>query len=234
MIRESKQGTKLFATSLHNKYWGRTCIVVGNGPSLADVPLEFLNQYPTIGSNYTFFKPGWQPTIYTISSHRVLTNENGMGYEWVTPTVRNAEVAFITNKGIHAFGTMPNVYPLNPLRGAFCFSRAPHKWVFIGANSTIPNLQFAFFLGFATIYLVGVDHNYEKWKQGKAHCHPDYPVAFGVRPILMHPKGRQLVNRGFLLCHRMFDDHNRTVINLTLDSLLPYFQKGTLKLDEII
>ena len=63
--------------------------------------------------------------------------------------------------------------------------------------------------------------------------HSDYPVAFDVRPILMHPKGRQLVNRGFLLCHQMFDDHNRAVVNLTPNSLLPYFQKGTLKLEEI-
>ena len=220
------------AEDLHNKHWGETCIVVGNGPSLADVPLEFLNQYPTIGSNYTFFKPGWQPTFYTISSHRVLTNENGAGYSWVMPTVRGAEAAFITNKGIHAFGTMSNVYPLNPIR-AFCFSRAPHRWVVVGASSLIVNLQYVFYLGFSTVYLVGCEHDYRGWEKQEAHMHPDYPTAFGVRPILMHPDGRRIVNRGILLCHQMFDDHNRTVVNLTPNSLLPYFQKGTLTLEEV-
>ena len=40
-------------------------LVIGNGGSLAEMPLEFLKRYPSIGSNHIFLLEGFTPTFYT-------------------------------------------------------------------------------------------------------------------------------------------------------------------------
>ena len=49
---------------LADKHRGETCLIIGNGPSLNDVPLEFLHKYPSFGTNRIYLKEGFTPTYY--------------------------------------------------------------------------------------------------------------------------------------------------------------------------
>ncbi len=54
----------------HNIHVAETCLLLGNGPSLNDVPLGLLDAYKTIGSN-TIFMSGFIPSYYTAVDTRV-------------------------------------------------------------------------------------------------------------------------------------------------------------------
>lgn len=216
------------AEKFRNKRWGETCIIVGNGPSLDQVPLDFLQSYPTFASNYIHLLEGFQPTYYTVGSYAVIKRDETR--EWVRPIIEASEAAFVSKLGYEYFKA-PNVYPINTSR-CFMFSYSPHKWVYLGANCTVTNLQFAYFMGFHRIYLVGVDHDYSGWITGEPMHFNDenYPVERNegdviLRPMLVNPQGRVIVDEGYLECARAYAQSGRQVINLTPNSLLDVFQK---------
>ena len=49
---------------LDGKHKGETGLIIGNGPSLKDVPIEFLHKYPTFGTNRIYLMDGFEPTYY--------------------------------------------------------------------------------------------------------------------------------------------------------------------------
>ena len=54
---------------LKNSHEGETCIVIGNGISLKDVPLEFLKSHPSLGCNRIFMLEDFIPTYYSLSGN---------------------------------------------------------------------------------------------------------------------------------------------------------------------
>ena len=210
------------AEKLRDSHKGETCIIVGNGPSLKEVPLAFLKSYPTFASNYIYLLRDFNPTYYTIGSNNVITKAKYRA--WVRPTIRASKASFLSKYGVHHF-PYPNVFPLNKTR-AMVFSYSPHKWVYLGANSTFTNLQYAFFMGFHKVYLVGVDHDYQGWHTGESyHFSNAYPTVGNLRPILANPASHRKVNAGFLMACRAYELAGREVINLNPNSKLPFFPK---------
>ena len=49
---------------MRNRHKGDTALVIGNGPSLNDVPLEFLTRYKSFGTNRIYLLDGFTPTYY--------------------------------------------------------------------------------------------------------------------------------------------------------------------------
>src|SRR5512140_2527548 len=47
-----------------NRHEGQTCLIIGNGPSLANTPLDLLRHYPSFGTNRIFLLKGFNPTYY--------------------------------------------------------------------------------------------------------------------------------------------------------------------------
>jgi len=213
------------AEKFKNKHWGETCIIVGNGPSLDQVPLAFLKSYPTFASNYIHLLDNFFPTYYTVGSYNVIQTPETQG--WVRPIIEASEAAFVSKLAYDKLKA-PNVYPINTSR-CFMFSLNPHKWVHLGANCTVTNLQFAYWMGFTTVYLVGVDHDYSGWKTGAPlHFNDEkYPVDGQLRPMLVNPQGKVLVDEGYLECARVYMKSGRKVINLNPFSLLEAFDKKT-------
>ena len=58
----------------------RTCLIVGNGPSLKDVPNTFLAKYPTFGSNrcYLKFLPDYYASVNPLVIHQCKREINDM------------------------------------------------------------------------------------------------------------------------------------------------------------
>ena len=56
----------------HNKHSGETCLIIGNGPGLSDIPVEFLRSYLSFGSNLIYKLDGFKPTYYATCDKRVM------------------------------------------------------------------------------------------------------------------------------------------------------------------
>ena len=210
------------AEAMRDSHEGEECIIIGNGPSLNQVPLDFLKSYITFASNYIYLLKDFNPTYYTIGSYNVIHKAKYRA--WVRPTVRASKASFISKLGVHHF-PYPNVFSINSTK-SLVFSLSPHKWLHLGSNSTFTNLLYAFFMGFHKVFLVGVDHDYSGWHSGESyHFSSDYPTVGDIRPILANPKTHRLVNAGFLMACRAYELAGREVINLNPESKLPFFPK---------
>lgn len=204
---------------LYNKHDGETCLIVGNGPSLRDVPLDFLKKYPSFGTNRIYLLEGFAPTYYCSVNPLVI----GQYYDDITTLV------------------MPKFIPANccfddtciPLNssGIVMFSQDASTWVYEGHTVTFVCLQIAYYMGFKTVLMVGVDHsfqyhgapNQEMEMQGNDPNHFDPNYFKGARwnnPDLVRSE------RAYKLARAMYEAKGRKIVNLTPGTKETAFEKG--------
>lgn len=208
---------------LHNKHRNETGLVIGNGPSLTDIPLSFLHKYPSFGTNKIFLLDGFKPDYYVAVNPLVI--------EQAGNTVKdiNYDAKFISE-----FYTRHLVKDALPLYSSAipAFSRNPEQWVYEGHTVTFVCLQLAYWMGLKTVLLVGVDHSYEfegrpneeKLAFGKDvnHFHPDY---FSNGQKWHNPDLRQS-ERAYRMAKTVYESEGRKIMNLTPFTALEVFEKG--------
>ena len=208
---------------IENLHKGETGIVIGNGPSLRDVPLDFLTACPSFGTNRIYLLDGFTPTYYVAVNPLVLEQSK-------TEINRiDCKAKFI--KSPFAKSWFGPAYPLksSSIPG---FSREPHEWIYEGHTVTYVCLQIAFYMGFETIILVGVDHRYEFEGQPNQevtsqgpdanHFHPDY-FGEGVR---WHNPDLYRAEMSYSMANTVFEKAGCRIVNLTPESDLDVFEKG--------
>lgn len=186
---------------------GETCVIIGNGPSLKDVPCEWLDKYQTFGCNYINRLP-YQPTYYVCIDRPLLENNATE----IIPTIERSDLAFISNypantPDMTTIRAMPNVAMLNrytlTLPGETCMS---------GYTCVYVALKAAYHMGFARALLVGVDHS-------TGHFTDDYPVASSPRMDKQRYHFRVAANA--------WSAAGREIVNLSAPSLLDeVFRRG--------
>ncbi len=144
-----------------NIHKGKTCVVVGNGPSLKVEDLKELHRLaiPTFGCNrisLIFPQTDWRPTYYFVSDKKLLVDYPD-------------EVDGVPVK--HRF--FPWYFREKVCNGLFYntltfdyeheskFSTDAAKGVYPAGSVTTEMIQFAYYMGFQEIYLIGVDFNYQ-------------------------------------------------------------------------
>jgi hypothetical protein len=196
--------------------------VIGNGPSLKEIPLEFLASYPSFGSNRIYLLPGFCPTYYVA----------------VNPLVIEQSIAEIAALNSHAkfigaglAGKIPGALPLRsiPLRR---FSFAPESYVYEGYSVTFVALQLAYYMGFTKALLVGVDHSYQVSGEPNQevvatgpdpnHFHPAY-FSDGAR---WHNPDLKRSKEAYRLAQQAYRLGGRKVLNLTPGTKLQVFPKA--------
>jgi hypothetical protein len=208
--------------SIKNKHKGETGIVIGNGPSLSDVPLEFLGFYPSFGTNRIYLLDGFTPDYYVAVTDLVIQQFND--------EIRKLECRkFI--KEIYTRHLIEDAYPLNSSVTPG-FSREPDKWIYEGYTVTYVCLQLAFYMGFETILLVGVDHKFKFEGEPNEvvrstgadvnHFHKDY---FG-RGIRWYNPDLYRSMQAYRMANLVFENAGRKIMNLTPGSALDVFEKG--------
>lgn len=154
-----------------DKYKGQRCFIIGNGPSLQANDLDQLCKEHCFAANrifYMFQKTDWRPEFYLCADSYVLND--------IKDTVRQLE---LPNIFIHLEGKklrlcnpytkiiyINNYYPYlinnhKRISGIRVSSDVSHHFE-AGETVTFNAIQFAFYMGFTEIYLLGVDHNYSK------------------------------------------------------------------------
>lgn len=203
------------------KHEGETALIIGNGPSLRDVPLEFLKKYPSFGTNRIYLLEGFTPTYYCSVNPLVISQFTEDIAKIEAPKFLPASYCFDDT-----------CLPLNS-SGVVVFSQDASSWVYEGHTVTFVCMQLAYYMGFDTVLLVGVDHsfkyegapNQEMTLDGNDlnHFHPDYF------------KGRKWNNpdlerseRAYKLARAMYEAHNKRIINLTPNTKETVFEKGSI------
>jgi len=200
--------------------------VIGNGPSLNAIPLDFLGKYPSFGTNRIYLRDRFTPNYYAAVNPLVIEQFHG------DINLMECE-KFIAERFIRDW-KVKDAHPLysSPIPS---FSREPEKWIYEGYTVTYVCLQLAHFMGFTTVLLVGCDHRYEfeglpnALAQAKGddvnHFHPDY-FADGM---LWHNPDLEQSERAYRIARTVFDADGRQIVNLTPGSDLDVFEKGDWK-----
>lgn len=152
---------------LKNKHKGERCFVIGNGPSLTVEDLELLKGEITFAVNriYTLFdRTDWRPTYYFCVDNMIY------GADHRTINKIDAELRFVPlERALEAGEVYSQITYYN--RGVNCirikdgksvwrdlqFSDNAEKIICGGPTVIHDILQFAVYMGFSQIYLLGVD-----------------------------------------------------------------------------
>lgn len=195
-----------------------TCLVIGNGPSLRDVPLEFLRKYDSFGTNKIFLLDGFTPTYYVCVNPLVM--EQNLNKIKELTCEKYVREGYGIEHQLHRDTRKP-------------FSLRPLEWVNEGYTVTYVCLQLAFYFKYQTVLLVGVDHRYKF--DGK----PNEKQTLKTDPNHFDPSyfAGQEWNCPDLVRSRMYyqvaDDiykaDGRRIINLTRKTALDVFEKDELE-----
>lgn len=221
---------------LQNCYAGRRCFVIGGGPSLAQTPLDLLTNEITIASNAIFLLFGenkFRPTFYTVEDQLVAEDR--------APAInqlRGMTKIFPADVWRFLKEDEDTIY-VNFKRGQYDgfpkFSDKLDEVVYWGGTVTFMNLQLAWHIGCREVYLVGIDHSYQRpspkdkveglvitsQSADVNHFHPDY-FGPGYR---WHDPRVDRMELGYLEARRFFTEHGGVIYNATIGGKLEVFPR---------
>ena len=178
----------------------KKCIIMGNGPSVNDMPRDVFASLPSYGVNYCKY----HPTYFVCVDHDILTKYPAKIYE----VAKRAEITYISQKDLGGSNLyeLPNVELVSHDRDAFYLEH-----YFSGLTVVYVALKLAYYAGFEEVHLWGVDHSAD-W----AHYRDDYPVgAVDRRAYLM---GEMFYH--YELASRVYNTAGRAIVNHSLPSKL--------------
>ena len=162
MYLESGKGDKL--KEFHNRYFGKRCFIIGNGPSLSPKDLDRLQYEYTFAANriYKIYdRSNWRPCFYVAVDPNFIEPNRG-------ELLKNPSTyMFLDYDG--ELDQKENIYQIFE-RKRYCINRGADKSAFVeedvtkgfscGWTVTFVSIQLAIYMGFKEIYLLGVDFNY--------------------------------------------------------------------------
>ncbi len=210
-----------------NIHRGKRCFIIGNGPSLKQMDLSLLKNEITFGMNriYMVFQEMGFATSYYVCMNDLVVEQcaediarlqvpkflSWRGRQWVNPD-DNTQYLYTTYTGPH-------------------FSSDITGRVWESATVTFVALQLAYYMGFKTVYLIGVDHNFVTQgapnttviSQGDDpnHFNPGY-FGKGFRWQLPDLETSEI---GYRMAKNAFAKDDRQVQDATIDGKLKVFPK---------
>ena len=215
--------------NVKNIHRGDTCVLVACGPSLFDVPMEFLKNNITVGVNRCYLKglhPKATPTPDNIKfmpnfyvAHELLVRCYVHNLKWL----RCQEFFLYHRLCKEVGGSIPLRYTDVP---AGFYGEDPTREIYHGRTVTNIALQLIYYMGFETVLIVGLDHT------GDVHFHPAYerhrPMGFGI--MEWNEEHVHIVDTAFQMCRDAYEADGRRIINLTPGSKCDVFEKQDLEL----
>lgn len=224
-----------YMKSIRNIHLGESCFVIGNGPSLSAEDLEVLykNSIDTFAVNRIFKifpMTNWRPTYY-VSTDPVLIRDmldevNNLQIKGKFIPLQNKYYHNIVVKDAHYFfrnDVRDNDQPDG-------FSLDCTEQVNMRGTVTIACIQLAAHMGYRHIYLLGVDHNFDKVisENGEVIVNPDVKNYFcegyddDVADEVVHDLGN--TTRSYMDVERFYSKHGVEILNATRKTKLKVFQ----------
>ena len=238
-IRPVSVSEKNAIRSYRNKYKGRRCFILGNGPSLNKIDLGKLKNEITFGANGIFFmtkKNGFKTNFYVVTDVSAVKN-------YSEDILKYQSTKFISAEHKHFFYQNTDImfFPISrrfDRYGRLSFSWDCSKCVYSGHTVTYVCVQFAFYMGFSHIYLIGMDFDYEMpqyydktkktyiWKstgeKDPNHFDSDYwsgpNIEIGVNDL-----GKMGLNYKF--AKKIADKRGKSIYNATVGGKLEIFER---------
>jgi hypothetical protein len=199
----------------HNQHAGQTCIVIGNGLSLREVPGEFLQKYPTFGANRIYLR--FVPTYYVCINPLVIEQNR-------------AEIeALRCDKFVRAEMNLEGCQLKKSIRAAFSFF--PLTWINEGYTVTYVSLQLAYWMGFSVVLLVGVDHRYQFEGEPNQIQYipgddPNHFTPYYFRYQKWQTPDLENSEKYYVQADAIYRQSGRRIFNLTQGSALNVFEKS--------
>lgn len=211
------------------KHKGETALIIGNGPSLDVTPLaELIDKYVSFGANKIYGQ------IYN-PRYWVCVDSN-MLHDCIPWVLENWSDAAWPGKFVPRDIPLPGSHQLNVVIESG-FSKDAAEKVVIGGTVTYVNLQLAYYMGFKTVLLVGVDHKYPKaaakGKPGhKMIAEGDDPDHFKMSDGSPYFTPGRIYNRPelsatehyYAKARAVFESEGRKIYNLTPGTVLHVFE----------
>lgn len=241
------RGKQSQLAAMRDKYKGKRGFIIANGPSLAKMDLSPLKNEITIGCNgiYKQFDKWGFHTNYMLFEDVEQTEIRGKEISKIKGPVKiaalhNAHALDFFNDFL--FFYVPKIrenyeyYWEEPMYPQFStdFAAIAH----IGYTVTYLMFQFAYYLGFDEVYVLGLDHNYgqlsELFPPGKItiteenyhlvqQCHFDKNY-YKIGDIIGVPWKKQQ-EMSFALADKVFREKGIAIKNIGVDSKLDIFEK---------
>lgn len=157
-----------YVKNLKDSKKGKDCFIIGNGPSLTVSDLEKISKFDTFASNriYSIFdETKWRPTYYLAIDNNILDDNLN---DIVNAEAGTKFLNFTTKKKVQD-RVGPNTKFIN-IFGRYVISPASYetkhinydvsKSFSLSYSVTGVAIEFAVYMGYKNIYLIGVDHSY--------------------------------------------------------------------------
>ncbi len=225
---------------LKDRFKGKRCFIIGNGPSLNKIDLSLLKNEYTFGVNSIFIKEkdGFKPTFYVVEDSHVMRdnqkeiNDFEVEYKFIPTTYHK----MITNKkNVITYNMNEGFYqPYSPNNEYPRFSNNASIQLFCGQSVTIINLQLAYYMGFSEVYLIGMDFSYVipdsaivdgdnilSTEDDPNHFDSTY---FGAGKSWHDPKLHNVM-KSYKLAKTIYEIDGRNVYNATVGGKLELFER---------
>jgi hypothetical protein len=202
---------------LHNLHAGETCVVIANGPGLRSVPDELLQKYTTFGSNHIYLRT--VPTYYVnVDAYNLANKEKRAVF---APVIESARMAFLWEEYARHF---PNAIPLRrSTKQAVEFPTDPLSCIGSFANVTFVALELAYWMGFTTALIVGLDFDY--WEGGR-HFYGDLE-GFPDKPCVDKAAWHKKHTEYFAAAGEAWKQAGRRIVNLSEPTACTVLERGS-------
>ena len=232
-----------YMRKIHNTHLGESCFVIGNGPSLTAADLTALhdNHIDTFAVNRIFKifpDTPWRPTYYVSTDavliRGILDEVNAMPVPDKFIPLQNRYYLGVKVRGAHHF--FRNDRRENDPPGGFSLDCADQ--VNMRGTVTIACVQLAMHMGYRHIYLLGVDHSFDRvvTETGEVVVDPSVRNYFcagyddDVKDEVRHDLGT--TTRAYRDLRRFCDANGVKVINASRQTKLDVFE--TASFDEVV
>lgn len=208
-------------------------VVIGNGPSLADVPIELFEKYPTMGCNSVYqHEYFWEHPVdwYVLEgiNHLATPEQRKARIPYIQRVAEHGGHIIINRRMIHHFQHFDNIYSVDYVtttgRQVNSFQFDPFMYYGTGACVTYAMLQFAYYLASGTVLMVGMDHSF---KEEEWHFFDDGEApAFHKFTEEDYWKFRKRADPKLKECATVYEVTDRELINLTPNSEAKWFEEG--------
>lgn len=211
-----------------NRYAGKRCFIIGNGPSLKETDMRLLKDEYTFGMNRIFLmfpELGFKPSF--------LVSVNDLVIEQSVDDFRQIDIPlFVSWRARKWLSPAPHLHYLYTTYTGRKFARDASRRMWEGATVTYTCLQLAYYMGFSTAILIGVDHNFStKGEPNKTiisegddpnHFHPKY-FGKGFKWQLPDLDTSEV---GYMMARNVYENAGRQVVDATIGGKLNIFPKA--------
>ncbi|MGG1399970.1 6-hydroxymethylpterin diphosphokinase MptE-like protein [Bacillus salipaludis] len=218
---------------LKNHHLNKRCFIIGNGPSLLPGDLDKLKNEITFAFNriyYIFDKTDWRPTYYCSEDDKTIFKSkdeiNKLNIEG-----KFFPVNFPWDYNIHFNNAKYFIFKFGNRSVEPKFSEDIVKGIYWGNTVAYTAIQLAVYMGIKEIYLLGVDHNFNKMINDKGEIVVDktakdyFTEKYNTDKEELYIPNIEVSTRAFTVAKKYADNNNIKIYNATRGGKLEVFER---------